>query len=168
METGETFGKWFGDLVSHGLLCREYQSKVSHAGSNKQLIDLAMDANGMPYLCEMSSKGHKLSYSLIKARFAPFINGNYISTHTNKYGHPYTSAVYCDFSGKISGLKVTLVSLLGCNCRIDVCPYCVMRIYADNETDVSVHCPDTSKVYVEYWTGAKVGGEGNINFIKHG
>lgn len=70
-------------------LCEEYTGKWTSAKSKKQLIDLALDANGLDYVANAVAKGY-LSSEYICEAFAPFNNGKYVR---NKDG--YTSALYC-------------------------------------------------------------------------
>lgn len=160
-----TFEQWVNDISEAGLLCTEYKAKVGMSMSNKQLIDIAMDANGMTYLCKMAGKGHGLPYSVITSRFAPFINGRYVSRHRSKNGREYTSAIYCRYDGLIDDAKVTLLTILGSKCTIEVSPYHVIRVYVDSKSDVDIKCPETSEAYVEYWGAPKIGAHGAKNNI---
>lgn len=163
-----TFEKWISDLSSHGLLCAEYMGKVHDAGSNRQLVDIVMDANGMSYLPEMAGKGVPLPYEVITSRFAPFINGRYIGRTVNKNGHEYTSALYCRYEGVISNADITLLTLLGCDCKVEVAPNSFIHIYIDSRCKVHVDCPVSSRAIVESWNGAVVDVTGDVKRIEHG
>lgn len=70
-------------------LCEEYTNKWTSAKSKKQLLDVALDANGLSFVANAVAKGH-LSAEYICEAFAPFNNGSYVR---DKDG--YTSAMYC-------------------------------------------------------------------------
>lgn len=162
----KTFEDWIKSIVNAGELCKDYQGLVGDAISNKQLFDIACDANGISYLCDMDSKGYTLPYEVISERFKSFINGRYISEHKNKKGNSYTSKIYCCFNGKIKG-DTTLISLLGCKCDVTVGNNHIIQIYADKNTELNVICPKTSKAIVHYW-GDKIFNfcDTNVEFIK--
>lgn len=162
------FENWINELYSNGMLCAEYKDKIDIAKSNKQLVDIVMDANGMSFLPEMLSKGIPLSYDLITSRFAPFINGKYTGHIKNDKGHEYTSAIYCGYIGDIDNASTTLLTLLGCSCVVNISPNAFVHIYVDGNSSVQVNCPDTAKAIVEYWGNAGVVSFGNVKYIVHG
>ena len=69
-------------------LCEEYTDKWTAAKSKKQLLDVALDANGLSFVANAVAKGY-LSAEYICEAFAPFNNGKYVR---DKDG--YTSAMY--------------------------------------------------------------------------
>lgn len=163
-----TFESWIRSLASCGLICHEYMDKVLDAGSNRQLIDIAMDANGMSRLPEVASKGMFLPYEVITSRFAPFINGRYIGHTVSKNGHEYTSALYCRYEGVINNADTTLLTLLGCDCKVEVAPNSFIHIYIDSRCKVHVDCHPSSHAIVESWGGAVVEMTGDVKHIEHG
>jgi hypothetical protein len=72
-------------------LCDTYSGKVAGAKSKRQLLDIALDANGMPYMCDSIAAGWGLTKEYIQEEFEPFLNGRYVRREDG-----YTSAVYCD------------------------------------------------------------------------
>lgn len=164
----ETFEDWISKISGSGSLCAEYKNKVDAAQSNKQLVDIVMDANGMSYLPEMISKGMPLPYDVIKNRFAPFINGRYIGHTTNSKGHEYTSAIYCGYTGDINNAGTTLLTLLGCSCVVNVSNNSYIHIYVDGHSKVQVNCPKTSHAIVEKWDSAEVSVSGDVKITAHG
>lgn len=164
----KTLDDWIKEISDSGLLCSEYKGKVDDAKSNKQLVDIVMDANGMSFLPEMSSKGIPLSYDLITTRFAPFINGKYIGHIKNDKGHEYTSAIYCRYDGDINDADTTLLTILDSCCTVNIAQNSYIHIYIDGNSTVQVHCPESSHAIVEYWKGAKVAFSDNVKCIAHG
>lgn len=158
-----TFEDWIKSIENANELCAEYKDKVSRAFSNKQLMDIVTDANGVSYLCEMEAKGFALPYEVITKRFGSFINGKYIAEHKNDKGNGYTSAIYCCYQGEVDG-NTTLLTLLGCDCTIHVKENHIMTIYADKNAEVSVKCPSSSRVMIHYW-GKEPKYSGNVELI---
>lgn len=162
-----TFEDWIKLIIGAGELCSTYQDKVDSAVSNKKLVDLVMDANGMSFLCEMQSKGMPLPYEVITRRFGCFINGRYIGEHKTEKGRGYTSAIYCCYEGVVR-CDTTLLTLLGCRCDLYVKSNHILQVYADSNTSLNVICPETSKAIVHYWGGGKPAVKGNVELIKEG
>lgn len=163
-----SFDDWINEIFNNGLLCAEYKDKVDDAKSNKQLVDIVMDANGMSYLPEMLSKGIPLSYEIIRKRFSSFINGRYVGHIKGKNGHEYTSAIYCKYVGDIDNADTTLLTLLGCSCVVNVSDNAFIHIYADSNSTVQVNCPTSAAAIIEYWENAEVSTSGKVKKISHG
>lgn len=159
-----TFEDWIKQIIGANELCSDYQEKVSKALSNKQLMDIVLDANGVSYLCQMQSKGFALPYEVITRRFGSFINGKYVSEHKNEKGNGYTSKIYCCHRGEIEG-NTTLLTLLGCDCMVNVKENHILTVYSDKNTQLSVKCPSSSRVIVHYW-GEEPKYEGNVELVK--
>lgn len=160
----KTFEEWIDKVVLADELCANYYEKVTKAVSNKRLADLATDANGMTYLCEMEAKGLALPYEVITSRFGNFINGKYIAEHINETGGKYTSAIYCCYKGEIKG-DITLLTLLGCDATIYVEENSIMQIYLDKNSKAKIVCPLNSKALVFYW-GRKPICSGDVEIVK--
>ena len=163
-----SFDDWIKDIFGKGLLCAEYKDKVDDAKSNKQLVDIVMDANGMSYLPEMSSKGIPLSYEIITKRFSSFINGRYVGHIKGKSGHEYTSAIYCKYVGDIDNADTPLLTLLGCSCTVNIAENAFVHIYVDSNSTVQVNCPASATAIIEYWRNAEVSASGKVKKIPHG
>ena len=157
---------WLHEIMNAGLLCGSYIDKVNDAKSKKQLMDIALDANGSSYLQEMSSKGYGLPYEFICSSFAPYINGRYVAEYRNEKGNGYTSTLYCCFSGEKINVDTTLCSVLGYTGRIVVTKNNFAKIYLDKNCDVQIQLQDGAKANVEYWKGAKVEVVGNYERVK--
>lgn len=161
----DNFDKWVNEILSTGSLCDSYTDKLKRAKSNKQIMDLVLDANGVSYLQQMQEKGLVLPYEVITSRFRSFINGGYISEHKNVNGERYTSSMYCCYQGDID-VKSSLVALLGCKANIYVKENSVVQIYADRNCEISVGCPSSSKAIVHYWGNREPEYSGNVELIK--
>lgn len=161
-----TFEEWLNGIIQAGELCSDYENKVNKAVSNKRLMDIVLDANGVSYLCEMSNKGFKLPYEVITGRFNNFINGKYVSSHSRRGGIGYTSEMFCRHNGKITA-RTTLLVLLGCDCNVVVPNNHIVRIYADENTSLDVKCGLNSKAIVEYWSSDLKVNTDQIEYIRH-
>lgn len=160
-----TFEDWIKKIVNANKLCASYYNKVNKSMSNKQLMDIVTDSNGMTYLCEMQAKGFPLPYEVITSRFSSFINGRYTAEHNSKNGRLYTSQIYCCYQGKIE-MKDTLLTLLGCTCSVYVAENHICQIYLDKNCDVIIACPSSSKAIVHYWGNREPEYSGNVELIK--
>lgn len=162
----DTFEDWIDKLIYTHSLCEEYKNKVDRASSNKQLMDIVLDANGVSYLCEMMSKGIPLSYDIITSRFGLFINGRYISEHKSAKFSKYTSELYCQYDSDIK-ISCTLTTILGCKCNVIVPDNYIGRVYLDQNCEVNIICPPTSSLIVEYWGDNPPTFTGKVELNKH-
>lgn len=152
------FNDWITDIIHSGLLCSEYTKRVENAMNKKSLMDIVLDANGVSYLLEMQEKGKELPYETILREFKPYLNGRYIGIFKNEKGNGYTSKIYCCYDEKENIITDTTATvLLGCKNRIIVPEYSLVKIYADNNCDIEIECPKTSKCIVEACDNALIG-----------
>ena len=161
-----TFEGWLYCIRESGNLCNEYCDKVDNSLSNKQLVDICLDANGVSFLPQMEAKGTPLPYEVITRRFGSFINGRYTAQHETSKGKYYTSSIYCCFQGNINA-ETTLLTLLGCDCSVLVKDNHIIQIYCDKNTELDICCPTTSKAIVHYW-GKEPEYSGNVELVKEG
>ena len=165
------FHEWLNTCIKTGNLCDAYKDKALDAKSKLALMRLALDANGCSYLCEMQAKGYPLSYEIINKSFRAYINGRYIAEYNNGKGNGYTSCIYCCFDESDIEINTTLTTILGCTCDVWVGKNDFVKIYADKNCKLMIHCHETSRCIVEYWDGAIVEVDaplgGNVELIKH-
>lgn len=161
-----TIGSWLNKLYDSGELCAEYKRMADDSADKRQLVDIAMDANGMKYLCEMRSKGFELPYDFITKNFAPYINGRYTATTRSKNGKgSYTSAIYCKCEHPVL-VETTITTFLGCECDAYIKPNTIAIIYADSNCKITLHCPKTSRAYLDYWGNADIEADNNVKVRK--
>ncbi len=151
------FEDWINDIIGKGILCEGYTDKLTQSHSKLQVMRIVLDANGISWLPEMDSKGYPLPYDTILREFKNYINGNYVAEFYNERGNGYTSALYCCFSDSNEiDVNTTLAVFLGCsNVTLSIAENHIAHIYLDKNCDVNVVCPETSKVIIDYWDGAK-------------
>ena len=114
-------------------ICESYALLWDKAGSKKQLMDIALSAQGADFLCDAIAKGWGLSTQEIVARFKRYINGVY----TYEAPSGYTSVLYCKYYGAIDA-EDTLVVLIDCDATINVPDWAVCSIYATGFTNLSI------------------------------
>lgn len=101
------FEKFIADAKIRGL-CKEYTNKVNHAASKKSFLDIALDANGVPWLADAICNGYGLSAEYIAKEFAALNCGRYIR---EKDG--YTSAIFCLPQGHSLTIRASLTLVIG-------------------------------------------------------
>lgn len=119
-------------------LCKEYTYKVNKAGSKKALMDIALDANGLSYVCESVCNGY-LSPGYISESFAPFNNGKYVKNEG------YTSSMYCQPSTDTLEIKTTATLIIGFRGRV-VIPH-ICELYLCN-SEVEIEGDGTAVCYL--------------------
>lgn len=149
------YSDWLNEIQKNGNLCGAYSEKVNSAMNKLQLINLALDTNGINYLQEMQSKGFPLPYSVLTNDFYPYINGKYTAEFKNENNRGYTSCMYCCWQDDIY-VETTLVTVLNCDCNIHIGNNSVVRIYLDKNCKVRIFCPKSSICMVDYWGDAVV------------
>lgn len=148
---------WLNTLLDKRLICEHYTPKVESAGSKAQLMRLFLDANGVPFFCEMASKGYAMPYETLLNDFPRFVNGNYIAEYKNEKGNGYTSCFYCCYTEEDSvTISTTQTLFLGCKLDIYIKPNDFVQIYADRNCELNIHCPKSARCLVNYWKGAKI------------
>lgn len=114
-------------------LCDEYKHKWDSCVSEKELIDIALDSNGVEFLADSFSFGWGMSYDYIKERFSDFINGKYVR---NKDG--YTSEIYIGYNGAIS-LRSTITIIVNSYVDLAIPEHYVGSVYVCDHSKVWVH-----------------------------
>lgn len=147
----QTFEEWLNEVISSGNLCEEYIEKLNNAVSNKQIMDIMMDANGISYLPEMERAGIPLPYDIIHNRFGNYFNGNYIAEFRNDKGNGYNSKIYCEYKEDEIIADITLLCVLGYTGTIKIEQNNFCEIYLDSKCDVKIKCPNTAKVIAHHW-----------------
>lgn len=121
------------NVEKEGILCESYALLWDKAGSKKQLLDLALSAQGADTLCHSIAHGWGISNDEILKRFKRYINGAY--TYEAESG--YTSVIYCKYYGMIEA-EDSLIILIDCDATINVPDWAVCSIYATGITNVSI------------------------------
>ena len=152
-----SFKEWINNIIKEGHLCESYEQKVKSSSTKLSLMRLCLDANGASYLCEMDSLGYQLPYETILKEFGNYINGRYIAAFHNENGNGYTSTLYCCYTddSKIN-IETTLTTILGCKSDLYIKENDFVKIYADRNCELTIHCPKSARCIINYWNGAKI------------
>ena len=129
--------------LAHGL-CGVYTDAWDKVESIKGLVDLASDANGMPFMAEGVAFGWCPSEQYIKRVFADYINGSYISKHKGYTGEIW----YGERSEKTFMVRTTSVLVAFCDVSIIVPKGVVCRIHVAGKGEVSVKCEGVAYIDV--------------------
>lgn len=113
--------------------CDAYLEKWDKCGSKKQLIDLALSAQGMDYLSTSISEGWGLNSTYISNTFRKYINGEYI--FRNEKG--YDSMMFCNFIGSIEAVT-TGILIIDSNIFIEVPKGHICEIYACGNNSIHI------------------------------
>lgn len=130
-----TFAK-FIDTAKRLGLCQEYTDKVDKAGSKKAFVDIALDINGIKWMCESICRGWGLSPEYIAKEFAPFNNGKYTR---DKDG--YTAQMYCLPEDKEITISSTVTLIIGFDGVVKVDRLCELYIVSSNVVIVGNQIP---------------------------
>lgn len=103
-------------------LCGEYKAKWDVARDKKDLMGIALDSNGVEWVCQMADAG-VLAKETVLSDFGEYINGKYIR---NKGG--YTSEMYVCYNGAIT-LRTTLLVVMGGDVDVFIPENSIGRIY---------------------------------------
>ena len=104
-------------------LCGEYKDRWDKCSNKKELIDLALDSNGVEFLADAITFGWGCSQEFLLNEFADFINGRY---QRKKNG--YTSELYVHLKGTII-LQSTITLVVGGDADIIVPDNFVGKLY---------------------------------------
>lgn len=158
-----TFKEWLNIVLDKELICERYLPAVDAARSRKQFMDVALDVNGMAFLCDMRLQGYELPYETIESEFRAYLNGRYIHSKSSISGS-YTSAMYCgiDVPAEIT-INTTLTGLFGCHCIVNVPSNVVCQIYVDSGCDVLINVADNARCQIRVWDGGLVECNNNSN-----
>ena len=129
--------KFLEEAKARGL-CKEYTEMVDKAGSKKALLDIALDPNGIEYVCKAVCKGY-LDADYISEAFAPFNNGRYVKNVG------YTSSMYCQPTTELLETKTTATLIIGYRGRV-VIPH-ICELYLCN-SEVSIEGEGTALCYL--------------------
>ena len=94
-------------------LCDEYKGKWDSCKSLKDLIDVALDINGIEFLADSMSFGWGMTPERLASDFHDYINGRYQRTKRDGY----TSEMYVNYTSPIT-LRSTLTLIVGCDVEV--------------------------------------------------
>ena len=140
-------------------LCGQYKSMWDACRSKKDLIDMALDANGVEFMADSIEFGWGLSKEYLMKEFGDFVNGKY---QRNKGG--YKSRMYVGYKEDIT-IDSTITLLVGCKGKVIVPCGMVGNIYICGGCDIDVKNDGVVYLYA-YGSSNKVHEDGNAEVIQ--
>lgn len=122
----------FREIAKGKGICGLYLSKWEDCISKKQLMDVALSAQGMDFLCKSISDGWGLQSKYIHKEFSRFLNGRYI--HENENG--YTSSLYCKYNGEIES-ETTAILIIDSNVEVNIPKNHICEVYVVGDTKIN-------------------------------
>lgn len=113
-------------------LCDEYKAKWDACKSFEDLMDIALDANGVEFLADSVSFGWGMAPASLANDFHDFINGRY---QREKDG--YTSELYVNHASPIT-LRSTITLAIGCDMEVKLPATFVGTLYVTGGSNVRV------------------------------
>jgi len=140
-------------------LCKEFVLLWRKCKTKKDLFDLSLRIQSIPYFATAIYEGWGVSIDYIKSEFIYFINGNYNAVNiekTERYNN-LTSALYCDYDEEKT-IDTNVVHFCGCHCKINspLNPSAIIFISNSSEIELTLYdhtCPiiylfDDSKITI--------------------
>src|SRR5574344_907055 len=139
-------------------LCGNYSKMWDKAKSKEQLIQIATDSNGMPYMCESIDGGWGLSVEYIKDNYSHWCSG--IKIHQRGY----TSAMLCGISEDYHS-EVTELLIIGCkDIKIFLSPI-VSEIYVCGNSNVEFVLTEDNSAMVHLYGNSRCNNCIGLNII---
>lgn len=141
-------------------LCGQYKTMWDACRNKKDLIDMALDANGVEFMADSIAFGWGLSKEYLMKEFGDFINGKY---QRNKGG--YKSRMYVGYEEDIT-IDSTITLLVGCKGKVIVPCSMVGNIYICGGCDIDVKNDGVVYLY-EYAGNNNVHKDENVEITQH-
>lgn len=127
---------FYKNAITSGL-CEEYKLKWKQCKGNKrELMNLALAQQSIPYFVTAINEGYGLSIGYLKQEFADYINGKYVGIDTDGV-KGYTSSMWVDYD-EYKTAKEDVNVYINCGGYLSVeecrCP----TIYVSNLSDINV------------------------------
>lgn len=138
-------------------LCEDYTKKWDSAKNKEDLMDMALDSNGVEMLCDAAAFGWGMDIQYMKKTFLDYINGGW---KRNRNG--YTSCLYVDYAGHIEQ-ECTLTAIISSNVTFHVPKYRICKLHISGNSNVEVTGDGVCYVYL-YGDGSV---SGKYTLINH-
>ena len=113
-------------------LCTGYKDKWDNAKTKEELMDMALDANGVEMLADACAFSWGMDIPYMKRAFSDYINGKW---KRSKDG--YSSCLYVGYNGQIEQ-SCTLTTILASNVTFHVPKYHICKLYVGGCTEVNI------------------------------
>lgn len=152
----------FRDNADKNGICVDKAHVWDNCGNKKELMDLALSAQGLDYVANAIGQGWGISPRLIMDKFGSFNNGRYV------YRSPrgYTTAMYCGYRGKLI-CELTAMLIIDSDIEIEIPSYCICELYVTGVTKITLTGSGRCKVRV-YGDSTEVDvvNIGTVNYIR--
>lgn len=125
-------------------LCDQYRGKWDACKSKRELVDLALDSNGVEFMADSMAFGWGLGKDYLLREFGEWMNGFYISREGG-----YTSEMYVGAHGVLNTRSALLLVAYCGGLEIIVPEHHVCRIYVCGGSKARIECLGDAEV-VEY------------------
>lgn len=131
-------------------LCQGYTDKWTSEKSNRELFEIACDANGAEFMAASVAEGWGVSPEYFAKKFKAYVNGKYICEYKNDKGHGYTGAMLCEYNDDNFEVSTTLLCILDSNTdlKIKTNHFCKIFIAGDSRIDISIGANSRCFIYV--------------------
>ena len=140
-------------------LCSEFIKIWDSCKSKKQLMDMALGAKGVDFLCASIAEGWGISPESLAYDFEPFMNGRYVRDIDG-----YTSKMYCRFMGKVIA-DTTIVTLIDSEVKLEVPKSSICEVYCAGDCSIDVK-GDGEVVFICYGEESSIGINGSCSNMK--
>lgn len=114
-------------------LCEKYREKWDACASKKQLVDMALDSNGIEFMADAIAFGWGLSKEYLMQEFGEFMNGFY-----RRQEEGYASEMYIG-AHEVLSAESTLLLIGYCDdIEIEIPEHAVCRIYICGGSSVRI------------------------------
>lgn len=113
-------------------ICGEYKEKWDSAAGKEELMDMALDSNGVEMLSDACAFGWGMDIQYMERTFSDYINGRW---RRGKDG--YTSCLYVGFDGVIEQ-DCTLTTVLDSRVEFHVPKGSVCKLYVGGGTEANI------------------------------
>lgn len=145
-------------------LCSDYTNKWNSAQTEDDLVSIAIDANGISYMCHSIANGWGLDVDYLSNRFKNYINGNKCYKFFNEKGNGYSSELLCCYGGadgKHFVSRSTQICIINSKVILSVPPCAYIEVHTVNsEIEVVTGIKSLVEVVV-YGTNCHITGDGN-------
>ena len=145
-------------------LCTDYTNKWNSAQDEDDLVRMAIDANGISYMCPSIADGLGLNVEYLSNRFKNYINGNKVYKYINEKGNGYSSELLCCYggtSGERFEVRSTQICVINSKVVLSIPACAYVEVHAVNsEIEVVTNTRALVEVVV-YGDNCHIIGDGN-------
>lgn len=122
-------------------LCGQYKDMWDKAENKEDLMNIALDSNGVEMLCDAAAFGWGMDIQYMKKTFLDYINGNW---KRNRGG--YTSCLFVDYAGHIEQ-ECTLTTIIASNATFHIPKHRICELHVSGGSHVEVTGEGKCNVY---------------------